>query len=53
VRKLLRGEPLGKPTVSDLLAAEARKEAAASGGARPTPEPPPDIIPPNVIPRPA
>jgi cell division protease FtsH len=46
VRKLLRGEPLGKPTISDLLAAEARKEAAAA-------EPPPDIIPPNVIPRPA
>lgn len=53
VRRLLRGETLGRPTVSDLLAAEARKEAAASGGARHAPEPPPDIIPPNVIPRPA
>ncbi|MFN7022597.1 MAG: ATP-dependent zinc metalloprotease FtsH, partial [Phycisphaerales bacterium] len=50
VKKLLRGESLGRPTVSDLLAAEARKEAAQN---RPNPEPPPDIIPPGVIPRPA
>ncbi len=50
VKKLLNGETLGKPTISDLLAAEARKEAAA---ARPVPELLPDIIPPNAIPRPA
>ncbi|MCC6322474.1 MAG: ATP-dependent zinc metalloprotease FtsH [Phycisphaerales bacterium] len=50
VKRLLRGETLGKPTVSDLLAAEARKEAQQN---RPAPEPPPDIIPPGMIPRPA
>jgi len=52
VRKLLRGESVGKPTVGDLLAAEARREAQAAQAARQATEPPPEL-PPNAIPRPA
>ncbi len=52
VRKLMRGEAIGKPTVSDLLAAEARREAQAVQAARQASEPPPEL-PPNVMPRPA
>ena len=51
VRKLMRGEPLTKPTVSDLLAAEARA-LAQPATSRPTPDAPPEI-PPGVLPRPA
>lgn len=50
VRKLLRGEPLGKPTVSDLLAEEKRKDVS------PTIKPPPEPesgIPSGVFPKPA
>jgi cell division protease FtsH len=50
VKKLMRGEPLGKPTVSDLLAAEARAAQQAASPTRST-EPPP--IPPGVLPTPA
>ncbi len=52
VRKLMKGEPLGKPTVSDLLAAEARAAAQASQPNRSISEPPPEI-PPGVLPTPA
>ncbi len=51
VEKLLRGETLAKPTVSDLLAAEAKKK-------RETPPPPPaddaePDLPPGAMPSPA
>jgi cell division protease FtsH len=53
VRKLMKGESLGKPTVSDLLAAEARAAASQpTMQAKPTQEPPPEI-PPGVLPTPA
>ena len=53
VRKLMRGEPLAKPTVSDILAAEARKDAASqSAPPRPSGDNPPEI-PTGVLPRPA
>ncbi|HWQ28049.1 MAG TPA: ATP-dependent zinc metalloprotease FtsH, partial [Dehalococcoidia bacterium] len=51
VHRLMRGESLDKPTVSDLLASEARKrrEDAAAGAPRPAPssapEPPPGTLP--------
>lgn len=51
VHKLMRGETLGKPTVSDLLAQEARKDAGTTP--RINPEPPPPEIPKGVFPRPA
>jgi len=51
VRKLLRGEAIGKPTVGDLLAAEARR-AAQAAAPRQAAEAPPEL-PPNVMPRPA
>ncbi|MBL8765113.1 MAG: ATP-dependent zinc metalloprotease FtsH [Phycisphaerae bacterium] len=57
VRKLMRGEPLGRATVDDLLAAEARKNAADARAAS-TPAPPPregnaGDLPPGVMPNPA
>jgi cell division protease FtsH len=52
VRKLMRGEPLGKPTVSDLLAAEAKAAQNAAQAPRPASDAPPEI-PPGVLPRPA
>jgi cell division protease FtsH len=52
VRKLMRGEGIGKPTVSDLLAAEARRDAQAAQAARQASDPPPEL-PPNVMPSPA
>jgi cell division protease FtsH len=51
VGKLLRGEPLTKPTISDLLAAEARKEAQVNAP-KPTSTPGPEM-PPGAMPRPA
>ncbi len=51
VRKLMRGEALGKPTVSDLLAAEAKRDATPAVS-KPAPTAPPEI-PTNVLPRPA
>lgn len=51
VRKLMRGEALGKPTVSDLLAAEAKRDASPAV-AKPAVSAPPEI-PTNVLPRPA
>ncbi|HMN42299.1 MAG TPA: ATP-dependent zinc metalloprotease FtsH [Phycisphaerales bacterium] len=53
VRKLMRGEPLGKPTVSDLLAAEARAAAQAASATGPRVQEPPPEIPPGVLPTPA
>ncbi len=52
VHRLMRGEPLNKPTVSELLAAEAKKSAAS------TPPPPSSgktdtDLPPGIMPRPA
>jgi cell division protease FtsH len=51
VRTLLRGEPLGKPSVSDLLQAEARKDVTPTP-TKPHSEPPPEI-PSGVFPKPA
>ena len=49
VHRLMRGEPLGKPTVSELLAAEERKRQSP-----PSPSPSPDPEPPHgAFPRPA
>lgn len=54
VIRLMRGESLGKPTVSELLAAEARKAALNSGpAAQPTPDPGLGELPPGTMPRPA
>jgi cell division protease FtsH len=50
VRKLIKGEPLGKPTISDLIAAEAKKDPAAL---KPPPAPPEPELPPGAMPRPA
>jgi cell division protease FtsH len=55
VHKLMRGEALGKPTISDLLAAEARKvEAEQRAAQQPRPAMPasPDL-PPGAMPSPA
>ncbi len=52
VRRLLKGEPLGKPTVGDLLAAEARRDAPQNAPPRATPDAPPDL-PPGMMPTPA
>ena len=52
VRKLMRGESLGKPTVSDLLAAEAKAALPAATAPKPIADAPPEI-PPGVLPRPA
>jgi cell division protease FtsH len=50
VMRLMRGEALGKPTVSEMLAAEAKRKAAP-------PPPSPDSgqtdLPPGAVPRPA
>lgn len=52
VHRLMRGETLGKPSISDLLAAEARKARAAA-----SPTPPADAnspeLPPGAMPTPA
>jgi cell division protease FtsH len=52
VYKIMRGEPIGKPTVSEMLAAEARKAAIAAATPPPAPNPEPDV-PPGALPRPA
>jgi cell division protease FtsH len=49
VFKIMRGESLGKPTVSEMLAAEAQRVREAA--ARPT-EPAPPELPPGAMPRP-
>ena len=51
VHKLIRGEPLGKPSVSDLLAREA-PEAARPSEAKPSEGEEPDL-PPGALPSPA
>ena len=51
VHKLIRGEPLGKPSVSDLLAREA-PEAAKPSEAKPSEGEEPDL-PPGALPSPA
>ncbi len=54
VARLMRGEALGKPTVSDLLAAEARRASAAAMPAAPTPPPKGETdLPPGAMPTPA
>ena len=51
VFKLMRGEPLGKPTVSEMLAAETRRAATAKAAAASTDQPP--ELPQGANPRPA
>ncbi len=54
VHRLMRGEDLGKPTVSDLLEAEARKARAPASGEKPTRKPATgDDAGPGLLPRPA
>jgi cell division protease FtsH len=56
VHALMRGESLGKPTISDLLAAEARKARALAAGNPPTPAAPapgPTDLPGGTLPSPA
>ncbi len=50
VLKVLRGEPIGKPTVSDLLAEEARRSAAALPAATDATKP---HLDPGILPNPA
>jgi cell division protease FtsH len=52
VHKLMRGERLDKPTVGELLAAEARKRAPGETIARQPPRESPDL-PPGALPSPA
>ncbi|MCC5786000.1 MAG: ATP-dependent zinc metalloprotease FtsH [Phycisphaerales bacterium] len=52
VEKLMRGEDLGKPTVSELLAREAKQAAAKPETKKPKPDEDTDM-PPNVSPSPA
>jgi cell division protease FtsH len=52
VHKLMRGEILDKPTVGELLAAEARKRAAPGDVPSRQPEQRPDL-PPGALPSPA
>ncbi len=52
VHRLMRGEPIGKPTISDLLAAEAKKSRDAAAATRPAPGGTPDL-PPGAMPSPA
>ncbi|MCW5766653.1 MAG: ATP-dependent zinc metalloprotease FtsH [Phycisphaeraceae bacterium] len=53
VHRLMRGEPLGKPTISDLLAAEARKAREAAGAPAAPSQPESPDLPPGAMPRPA
>ncbi len=53
VHKLMRGEALGKPTISDLLAAEARKAEAEQRAAQRPSAPPAPELPPGALPSPA
>ncbi|MBL8990547.1 MAG: hypothetical protein JNJ48_03095, partial [Phycisphaerae bacterium] len=53
VHRLMRGEPLGKPTISDLLAAEARKAREAAGTPAAPSQPESPDLPPGAMPRPA
>ncbi|TVS08857.1 MAG: ATP-dependent zinc metalloprotease FtsH [Phycisphaerales bacterium] len=52
VEKLMRGEDLGKPTVSELLAREAKQAALKPEAKKPKPDEDTDM-PPNVSPSPA
>jgi len=54
VMRLMKGQSLSKPTVSDLLAAESRRKAEerAAAPAKPAPESSPDL-PPGALPSPA
>jgi cell division protease FtsH len=52
VQRLLRGEPLNKPTVSDLLAAEAKRHADDQKRASVV-QPAEPQLPPGAMPRPA
>jgi hypothetical protein len=51
VKKLIRGEFMTKPTVSDLLAAETRRTEEQAK--RPKPATPDPDLPPGAMPRPA
>ncbi len=52
VHKLMRGEVIGKPTVSDLLAAEARRAASGNAAGATQDQQKPDL-PPGALPTPA
>ena len=52
VFRLVRGEQLSKPSISDLLAAEAKRDSAPSKPASGSPSTDPEL-PPGVLPRPA
>ena len=53
VHRLMRGEPVGKPTISDLLAAEARKSRDAAAPTTPASRPASTDLPPGAMPSPA
>ncbi|MFN0011433.1 MAG: ATP-dependent zinc metalloprotease FtsH [Phycisphaerales bacterium] len=54
VHRLMRGESIGKPTISDLLAAEAKKSRdAATGPSAPPSRPASPDLPPGAMPSPA
>jgi cell division protease FtsH len=53
VFRLVRGEQLTRPSISDLLAAEARRDAASSGPPPKASGDTPPELPPGVVPTPA
>ena len=53
VHKLMRGEPLGKPSVSELLAAEKKRKEAANAPAPAPRAQPGDDVGPGLLPTPA
>ncbi|MEM1071420.1 MAG: ATP-dependent zinc metalloprotease FtsH [Planctomycetota bacterium] len=54
VDKIMRGEPLGKPSVADLLKTQAAETAPAATASKPDPEPDPEgELPPGAMPSPA
>jgi cell division protease FtsH len=53
VHRIMRGEPIGKPTVGELLAAEARRAREAAGAAAPAPGGPEPAPPSGALPNPA
>jgi len=53
VHKLMRGEPLGKPSVSELLAAEKKRKEAANAPAQAPRAQPGDDVGPGLLPTPA
>jgi len=53
VQRLMSGQTLSKPTVSDLLAAEARRNAEERAAAKAASNPPEPDLPPGALPQPA